>query len=64
MIEEGIVTGFCSKPNCVKNATHVLYHFPGDGFKYSIRHCKKHLEWAREIMDKFIEENDQTTSKT
>lgn len=65
MVEEGIVAGFCSEPDCVENATHVLYHFPGDGFKYSIRHCERHLEWAKKIMGEFIEENsDQTTDKT
>lgn len=54
----------CRHPECNKTGTHRLYLFPGDGFRYSIMHCEKHLDWAKETMNDFEKthiKDDQTT---
>lgn len=52
------MTGFCRHPECVENATYILYHFPGDGFKYSIPHCENHKRWATEVMEEAMAANN------
>lgn len=46
-------TDFCRKSKCDKPASHVLYYFE-DGMRYSIRHCKEHLDWAKDKMNEFF----------
>lgn len=55
-------TDFCRKSKCDKPASHVLYYFE-DGMRYSIRHCEKHLDWAKETMGQFIEANKDLESQ-
>lgn len=49
----GISYHFCRKSKCDKPASHVLYYFE-DGMRYSIRHCKEHLDWAKDKMNEFF----------
>lgn len=53
----------CRHPECDKIGTHRLYLIPGDGFRYSILHCEKHLDWAKETMGEYEKEFLSTQGK-